>query len=61
MGTLPFPDPAAIKLDELAGTLDYPPRGSVEEHRTDVREVQEIERLSEPPPLAEHEEETEKR
>ena len=28
-GTLPFPDPAAARIGELEGTLDYPPRGSV--------------------------------
>jgi hypothetical protein len=27
---LPFPRLAADKIDQLEGTLDYPPRGSVE-------------------------------
>ena len=29
-GKLPFPRLAADKIDQLEGTLDYPPRGSVE-------------------------------
>lgn len=49
-GTLPFPDPAAAKIDNLEGTLDYPPHGSVEEYRPEASEAQESERLSEPPP-----------
>jgi|GEM_PF-400930 len=46
-GALPFPDPAAARIDDLAGTLDYPPRGSVEERRSDAGETHESERLSE--------------
>jgi MscS family membrane protein len=49
-GALPFPGPAAARIDDLAGTLDYPPRGSVEERRSDAGETQESERLSESPP-----------
>lgn len=49
-GILPFPDPAASRIDDLAGTLDYPPRGSVEEYRPDLGEAQESEGLSESPP-----------
>ena len=45
-GTLPFPDPAAARIDALEGTLDYPPRGSVEEHRPSIAESHESERLS---------------
>ena len=29
-GKLPFPRLSADKIDQLEGTLDYPPRGSVE-------------------------------
>jgi MscS family membrane protein len=29
-GKLPFPRLAADKIDQLKGTLDYPPRGSIE-------------------------------
>jgi len=61
-GKLPFPDPAAARVDDLAGTLDYPPRGSVEQHRPDAGEAQEVERLSEssPPEQPEDEDRTEK-
>lgn len=48
-GILPFPDPAAARIDDLAGTLDYPPRGSVEEMRPGAGEATEGERLSELP------------
>ena len=30
-GSLPFPNPAAARIDELEGTLDFPPDGSVDE------------------------------
>ncbi len=49
-GALPFPDPATARVDDLAGTLDYPPRGSVQEYRPEAGETQESELLSEPPP-----------
>jgi len=58
-GALPFPDPATARVDDLAGTLDYPPRGSVEEYRPDAAEAQESEPLSEPPPPDEPEDESE--
>jgi MscS family membrane protein len=62
-GALPFPDPAAARIDDLAGTLDYPPQGSVEEYRPHVAEAQESERLSESPPPDQSEDDstTEKR
>jgi MscS family membrane protein len=34
-GTLPFPNPAAARIDELEGTLDFPPDGSVDETQSD--------------------------
>jgi len=46
-GSLPFPDPATGRTDALAGTLDYPPRGSVGEYRPEVSETRESERLPE--------------
>jgi MscS family membrane protein len=45
-GTLPFPGPAADRIDELEGTLDYPPTGSVEEHRPEAEETHKAEALS---------------
>ena len=45
-GTLPFPDPAAARVDELEGTLDYPPRGSVAEYRPKAEETHKAEALS---------------
>ncbi|MDH3644176.1 MAG: mechanosensitive ion channel family protein, partial [Gammaproteobacteria bacterium] len=38
-GTLPFPDPAVATIDELERTLDYPPRGSVDEHRPESAKI----------------------
>jgi len=46
-GTLPFPDPAVARIDALEGTLKYPPRGSVGEHRPETAEAYESEQLSE--------------
>jgi len=34
-GSLPFPNPAAARIDELEGTLDFPPDGSVDETQPD--------------------------
>jgi len=34
-GTLPFPNPAAARIDELEGTLDFPPDGSIDEAQPD--------------------------
>ena len=34
-GTLPFPNTAAARIDELEGTLDFPPDGSVDETQPD--------------------------
>ena len=48
-GALPFPDPAAARIESLAETLDYPPEGSVERYRPDAGEVQATERLSAAP------------
>jgi len=31
-GVLPFPDPPSSRIDELQGSLDYPPHGSVDAH-----------------------------
>ena len=45
-GQLPFPRMSATHQESLAGTLDYPPRGSVEEHRPGAGETRETERLS---------------
>ena len=45
-GKLPFPDPEAVRIDALEGTLDYPPQGSVEEYRPEAGENHETEQLS---------------
>jgi len=45
-GILPFPESAASKIDDLTGTLDYPPRGSVAEVRPESVERQQSESLS---------------
>ena len=45
-GKLPFPDPAASRVDGLERTLDYPPHGSVAEYRAEAGVAPESERLS---------------
>jgi MscS family membrane protein len=57
-GKLPFPDPAAARIDALEGTLDYPPRGSVEEYRREAAESHESEQLSGAPPTKQPDEDT---
>jgi hypothetical protein len=54
-GRLPFPRLARARVDQLSGTLDYPPRGSVEARAEDAGWEESAERLSAAP---ENEEET---
>ena len=58
-GTLPFPNPAAARIDELEGTLDYPPSGSVEEDRPDAAETHKVEKLSGSASVAQPEDDSE--
>jgi len=59
-GQLPFPRLARSRVDDLSGTLDYPPRGSVEATGTDAGWGESAERLSAPPEEEETEETREK-
>ena len=52
-GTLPFPESAADRINHLAGTLDYPPHGSVAKVRPEAVERQQDEALSQPTLLTE--------
>lgn len=52
-GQLPFPNLPTSKVDQLAGTLDYPPRGSPDAGASEAQEREAAEPLS----VDEHEEE----
>ena len=54
-GDLPFPRLRSRRMEELAGTLDYPPRGSVEAILEDEDQPTVEERLSIEDPESEHE------
>jgi len=55
-GKLPFPQMSPSQVDELAGTLDYPPRGSPDSLLREPQEAVSPERLSAeaPEPASEH-------
>jgi len=55
-GKLPFPGLAAERIDHLEGTLDYPPRGSVEFGRPEEGTLETAEPLSAAPDNEEAEE-----
>jgi MscS family membrane protein len=48
-GKLPFPRLSPIKIDQLEGTLDYPPRGSVDIGRSEQEIPEAVEPLSTEP------------
>jgi MscS family membrane protein len=48
-GKLPFPRLAADRIEQLEGTLDYPPRGSVEAGTLESQVWETSERLSAEP------------
>ena len=49
-GRLPFPRLTRDEIERLAGTLDYPPRGSAEFDRDETTDEAGVERLSAEPP-----------
>ena len=50
-GKLPFPRLAPNKMDELEGSLDYPPRGSVDIDRSEQEIPEAVEPLSTEPDI----------